>query len=303
MAFNFNLKGLLQDEEFLVAAGLLTAGSQGQNIGQAAFPSLIQAAQIKKAFAPTVKKTKQAYDNVLQKNVFVTDLEVAQSPGRFTPIDTSQSISFDPDTGKLNIFSGTGKKRMETLKVNNINTANQLKRSYDFLSQFIPDMQSRASETKSGAVGGTIAFLDSFRDQLTQITETTGLKKTLKLKSTNEIDKFLDGQGLKKEAADYAQLKGSVTKLGYVLAKIEEPDNPRLSEGDILRQLQRINFGGSRNQFIASLQGILNDEFIAAGSKFKTLYPEGKWDFKKPSKKNIINGSTLTTDDDPLGLL
>jgi hypothetical protein len=299
----FNLRGLLQDEEFLLGAGLLTAGSQGQNVGQAVFPSMIQAAQIKKAFAPTAKKTKQAYDNVLQKNVFVTDLEVAQSPERFTPIDTSQSISFNPDTGKFNIFSGTGKKRMEILKVNNINIANQLKGSYDFLSKFIPDMQSRASETKSGAVGGTIAFLDSFRDQLTQITETTGLKKTLKLKSTNEIDKFLDSQGLKKEASNYAQLKGSVTKLGYVLAKIEEPENPRLSEGDILRQLARINFGGSRNQFIASLQGILNDEFISAGSKFKTLNPDGKWDFKKPNKKNIINGSGLTIDDDPLGLL
>ena len=30
MAINFNLKGLLQDEEFLLGAGLLSAGSQGQ---------------------------------------------------------------------------------------------------------------------------------------------------------------------------------------------------------------------------------------------------------------------------------
>jgi hypothetical protein len=83
---NFNLRGLLQDEQFLVAAGLLSGGSQGQSIGQAAFPAILQAAQIKKAFTPTAKKTKQAYDNVTGKNVFVTDLEVAQSPGRFTPI-------------------------------------------------------------------------------------------------------------------------------------------------------------------------------------------------------------------------
>ena len=43
------LKGLLQDDQFLVAAGLLSAGSQGQSIGQAAFPAILQAAQIKKA--------------------------------------------------------------------------------------------------------------------------------------------------------------------------------------------------------------------------------------------------------------
>ncbi len=43
----FNLRGLLQDEEFLLGAGLLSAGSQGQNVGQAVFPSLLQAATIK----------------------------------------------------------------------------------------------------------------------------------------------------------------------------------------------------------------------------------------------------------------
>ena len=37
------LRGLLQDEQFLLGAGLLSAGSQGQNIGQAAFPALVQA--------------------------------------------------------------------------------------------------------------------------------------------------------------------------------------------------------------------------------------------------------------------
>ena len=52
----FNLKGLLQDEEFLLGAGLLSAGSQGQSVGQAAFPAILQAAQIKKAFTPKDKE-------------------------------------------------------------------------------------------------------------------------------------------------------------------------------------------------------------------------------------------------------
>ena len=299
----FNLRGLLQDEEFLLGAGLLTAGSQGQHVGQAVFPSMIQAAQVKKAFTPTAKKTKQAFDNVMGKNVFVTDLEIAQSKGRFTPIDTSQSIITNPDgTVEIMSGSGTGKKRLETLKANNIDAANKLKGGYGFLKEIIPNMQSRASETKSGAVGGTISFLDAFGDQLSQIAETTGMKKTLKLKSTKDIDKFLSSQGLKKNAENYAQLKGSVTKLGYTLAKIEEPENPRLSEGDILRQLHRINFGGSRNQFIASLQGILNDEYIAAKSKFKVLNPKGNWDFEIPSGTNILQEKQLI-DDDPLGIL
>ena len=39
----FNLKGLLQDEEFLLGAGLLTAGSKGQSLSEGLMPSLIQA--------------------------------------------------------------------------------------------------------------------------------------------------------------------------------------------------------------------------------------------------------------------
>jgi len=57
MAINFNLKGLLQDEEFLLGAGLLSAGSQGQSIGQAALPQLIKAANISNAFQERQRKT------------------------------------------------------------------------------------------------------------------------------------------------------------------------------------------------------------------------------------------------------
>ena len=52
----FNLKGLLQDEEFLFAAGLLQQGSQGKSIGEGAFSSLIQAGKIKKSFQKEVDK-------------------------------------------------------------------------------------------------------------------------------------------------------------------------------------------------------------------------------------------------------
>jgi len=68
---DFNLRGLLQDEEFLVAAGLLSAGSQGQSIGQAAFPSMIQAAQVKKAFGQSgfrMLSKKEILDRILDPN-------------------------------------------------------------------------------------------------------------------------------------------------------------------------------------------------------------------------------------------
>jgi hypothetical protein len=46
------LRGLLENEEFLLGAGLLSAGTRGQNLGSAILPSLLGAAQVKKAFKP-----------------------------------------------------------------------------------------------------------------------------------------------------------------------------------------------------------------------------------------------------------
>lgn len=87
----FNLKGLLQDEEFLFAAGLLQQGSQGKSLGAAAFPALVQAGQLKKAFTPTVNKTKAAIDTSIDTStgksnlVFATDKQIAENPERFIP--------------------------------------------------------------------------------------------------------------------------------------------------------------------------------------------------------------------------
>ena len=285
----FNLKGLLQDEEFLFAAGLLQQGSQGKSIGEGAFSSLIQAGKIKKAFTPTTKKTKQAFDNVLGKNVFVTDAEIAGMPTRFTPIDSCQSISVNAD-GSVDINSGSGKKLIEKNKINDARTAKNLQGTYGYLKDFIPTMQESAAKTPSGAVGGTLAFIDSVSDQFNQLGEFTGIKNS-KISFGSTTDKFLQSKGFDRDVANYAKLKGSVTKLGYSLAKIEEPDNPRLSEGDVLRQLDRINFGGSRNQFVNSLQGILEDEYIAGKAKYNMLNPKGEWGYEDPRKKSTTGSN------------
>lgn len=57
------LTDLLKDEQFLLGAGLLSAGSQGKAPGEALIPSLLQTGQLKKAFTPTDKRTE------LQKNM------------------------------------------------------------------------------------------------------------------------------------------------------------------------------------------------------------------------------------------
>ena len=74
----FNLKGLLQDEEFLIGAGLLTAGAKGQSAGEAIFPSIIQAAKVKKTFQDTAKPTKSVYRISKGTNILATDKMVKE---------------------------------------------------------------------------------------------------------------------------------------------------------------------------------------------------------------------------------
>ena len=65
--------------------------------------------------------------------------------------------------------------------------------------------------------------------------------------------------------------QNKLTDLAYMLAQQAEPDNRRLSEGDIIRQLNRINFGGSRKVFAASLDQVLKEEGIRAKFEMKGL--------------------------------
>ena len=83
----------LKDEEFLVAAGLLTAGAEGKTIGQAAFPAILGAAQVKKAFGDTAKSTKSVWSIKDNKNVLASDKEIAADKSNYLPAAKKDSIS------------------------------------------------------------------------------------------------------------------------------------------------------------------------------------------------------------------
>ena len=86
----FNLKGLLQDEEFLIAAGLLQQGSQGKGIGEAFFPAIAQAGQVKKAFGDTAKSTKPVWSIKDNDNVLASDKVIAENPDNYLPAKTTK---------------------------------------------------------------------------------------------------------------------------------------------------------------------------------------------------------------------
>jgi hypothetical protein len=82
----FNLRGLLQDEEFLLGAGLLSAGSQGQNIGQATFLALIQAGKTASFFdtAQAKRNKNEALEKLLSSDQ-VSDIDKLYISAGVTP--------------------------------------------------------------------------------------------------------------------------------------------------------------------------------------------------------------------------
>ena len=105
----FNLKGLLQDEQFLIGAGLLAGGSQGQSFGGALMPSLTQAAQIKKLTAGKPKDRFRMLSN-----------EEAQSEG----FDTSNNQKYQKNITTNKILPFNAKVDRST-KIEIKNPANQ----------------------------------------------------------------------------------------------------------------------------------------------------------------------------------
>ena len=138
------------------------------------------------------------------------------------------------------------------------------------MTGFVDDMKSRLPDTKTFAVGQGFAFVEGLSDQFSQIAESIGNKSDLDL-DDDKFNTYMENKGFTKFASNFATMKGSVINLGYALAKIAEPDNPRLSEGDIIRQLNRINFGSSRKVFSDSLDQILKEEGIRARAEIKGL--------------------------------
>ena len=83
MAINF--KGLLEDEQFLIAAGLLQQGAQGKGIGEAFFPAIAQAGQVKKIFGGEKKSLMEVFNKTTGEKEFATFSQIQSSNGNLIP--------------------------------------------------------------------------------------------------------------------------------------------------------------------------------------------------------------------------
>ena len=216
--------------------------------------------------APSTKVVKNISNQTLfnippGKTGYATNAQIIAVQGAFT--EPEKRMITLPD-GKVMPY--------EEYKIQNTNEVKSkaLGTEYNILNALVSRMQTNLPETKTGAVGYGFKVVEGFSDQIAQIAESFGVKENWKEDNYDQgaIDEYLAKKGfvdsLEEGAAGSAIMKGAVINLAYALAKIAEPGNPKLSEGDIIRQLDRINYGSSRNTFAKGLAELLEQEKIRA---------------------------------------
>ena len=235
---------------------------------------------------------------------FFTIKQLVAGQGLIQPIDTRMAFTFDADT---NTLSQRPVSEIDAMNENKRN-AQEIVGAVNTVGQIKDKMIAELKNTPTGPVGSLYGILEATSDQFSQATQALGFNKNsldFDINTSEKLDKYLEGKGVTKGAANYAKMKGSVINLAYLLAKIKEPGNPRLSEGDIIRQLDRLKFGASKDVFAATLNNVFDDEVIGARGQI-TGYGLDPDDFFNTGKsKKTTTGTTVTQDKDsnynPLG--
>ena len=202
------------------------------------------------------------------KTGYFTPSQIISAPGAISPIDSRMAFTFDTENKTLTQMPISERDRINKNK----SKATEIVASVGTVGELKNNMISRLQDTPTGAVGSVFSVFEGVSDQFSQATQALGFNKNslnFDLDNSEKLDKYLESKGVTKGAANFVAMKSSVTNLAYMLAKIKEPGNPKLSEGDIIRQMDRIKFGSSRDVFIAGLNQIYEDELIGAKGQIK----------------------------------
>jgi len=265
--------------------------------------------QMKKAKTPTLKQGVNTTDQVLfgvqpGKTGYFSTEQLLAAQGKITPVDNRMSFTFDAESNTLTQLPVSEVERMRDNEakareiVGSINTVGRLK------NKMLADLK----DTPTGVTGGVFGLLEATSDQFAQATQALGFNQNsldFDINTSEKLDKYLDGKGITKGAANFAAMKSSVINLAYMLAKIKEPGNPRLSEGDIIRQMDRIKFGQSRDVFAAALNNIFEDEVIGARGQIEGygLNPDDYFNVGKDTKDATGTGQRgMEKTNDPAGI-
>ena len=231
---------------------------------QAAVSTVLgQALKEKKTTIPANKEARNTSNRVINgvppgKIGFFTNEMINALGGDLTPVDDRMITLKD---GRVIPYEEY--KKTET----KIDNAREIVGAVNTVGQIKDKMIADLKETPTGPVGSLYGILEATSDQFSQASQALGFNNDsldFDVNTSEKLDKYLEKKGVTKGAANFAKMKGSVINLAYLLAKIKEPGNPKLSEGDIIRQLDRLKFGASKDVFAATLNNVFDDEVIGA---------------------------------------
>lgn len=147
-------KGLLQDEDFLIAAGLLQQGAQGKGVGEGLFASISQAGQLKKLFGTKDQKLISAFNKTTGEKEFATSSQIQASNGNLIPytkpekekdkyeIVTREEIENNPEldnnsnyqrnltTGRIELIKTTKSDAPNISNVTNVDTGTKMESAF-----------------------------------------------------------------------------------------------------------------------------------------------------------------------------
>ena len=147
-------KGLLQDEDFLIAAGLLQQGAQGKGVGEGLFASISQAGQLKKLFGTKDQKLISAFNKTTGEKEFATSSQIQASNGNLIPytkpekekdkyeIVTREEIENNPEldnnsnyqrnltTGRIELIKTTKSDAPKITNITNVDTGTKMESAF-----------------------------------------------------------------------------------------------------------------------------------------------------------------------------
>jgi hypothetical protein len=256
-------------EEAIFGAALYSQGLQGKDPFAGAFPAFVQAAQARKLLAPKEVTQKQVFNKNTGKVEFASNAQIQASKGQLVPALPTESIVQTPGGG-LQIKKSYGDGGTSGNQ-NNVNAANEIMNTKFAMNNVANNLFENLPKSKTGFVGESIEFLDSFSSQAKQAADTFGFAKNYEDTGSGAIDKVMkDNFNISEEAANYSKIKSAAINLAYLMARIDEPGG-RFTDRDIALKMEELGFGANPERTIEVMKNAINLRNRNADFYYKTL--------------------------------
>lgn len=256
-------------ESAILGAALYGQGMKGKDPLEGAFPAFVQSAQAKKLLTPKVATQKQVFNRTTGKVEFASDREIIASNGNLVPALPTKNIVAMPGGGlKIEESYGSGGTGGNQ---KNIDTANEIFNTAQAMNNVANNLFKNLKGSKTGFVGETIEFLDSFGSQVKQAADSFGFAENFRDTGSGAIDSVMtDDFKISKEAANYGKIKSAAINLAYLVARIDEPGG-RFTDRDIALKMKEFGFGANPERTIEIMQNAINLRNTNAANAYKTL--------------------------------